>query len=42
MLADREISQELVDVCNRSLRQCSVELSADPTVCGRGVRACSR
>ena len=34
-LPDREISQECQDVCdNRSLRQCSVELSADPTVCG--------
>ena len=34
-LPDREISQACQDVCdNRSLRQCSVELNADPMICG--------
>ena len=34
-LPDREISQACQDVCaNRSLRQCEVELTADPIVCG--------
>jgi hypothetical protein len=34
-LPDREISQVCQDVCaNRRLRQCSVELNADPLICG--------